>query len=281
MDPITTLVVSSAVGGAAGSFIKEVSSNGVKWLVELVTAQSPEMQAIAKKNVENFVARLAQRVETLEKEIPTDKSEIFKQALNHPGSALLIKTAMIDSAITDNEDKHELLAELIAQRLTANADDMIALAGAAACSAVNCLSSRQIKILSIISTLYSVRPLQKIKTTNSNEAKNYIASWWKMNIEPLITEGFNSAVALDYEHLAAMGCVRISIGSMDLINVTSSGFIEPQVNFTEDELKDYLWYESLKKSWEGLGHLTPTSIGQLIGILYRDSKLKTKTQINW
>jgi hypothetical protein len=50
------------VGGAAGSFIKEISSSGVKWLIDLVTAQSPEMQAAAKKNMENFVTRLAQRV---------------------------------------------------------------------------------------------------------------------------------------------------------------------------------------------------------------------------
>jgi hypothetical protein len=55
MDPTTSLIISSAVGGAAGSFIKEISSNGVKWLIDLVTAQSPEMQAAAKKNMENFV----------------------------------------------------------------------------------------------------------------------------------------------------------------------------------------------------------------------------------
>ena len=59
MEPITTLIISSATGGAAGSFIKELSSNGVKWLLELVTAQSPEMQTVAKKNMENFVSRLA------------------------------------------------------------------------------------------------------------------------------------------------------------------------------------------------------------------------------
>jgi hypothetical protein len=112
--------------------------------------------------MENFVTRLAERVERLEREIPADKSEIFKNSLNHPGSALLIKNAIVDSATTDNEDKHELLAELIAQRLAANADDMIALAGAAACSIVDCLSTRQIKILAILTTLKDIRPLPKI-----------------------------------------------------------------------------------------------------------------------
>ena|SRR3990167_5797099 len=178
MDPITTLIVSSAVGGAAGSFIKELSSSGMKWLVDLVTAQSPEMKAAAKRNMENFVTRLAQRVDNLERELPTNKSEIFQNALNHPGSALLIKTAIVDSATTDNEEKHELLAELIAQRLTAKADDMIALAGTAACSIVNCLSSRQIKILSILSTIQSIRPLQKADIVEPETAKKYVITWW-------------------------------------------------------------------------------------------------------
>lgn len=49
MDPTTSLIVTAAVGGAAGGFIKQVASNGVQWLLALVAAQSPEMQAMAKK----------------------------------------------------------------------------------------------------------------------------------------------------------------------------------------------------------------------------------------
>jgi hypothetical protein len=282
MDPITNLIVSSAIGGAAGSFIKEITSNGVKWLVELVTAQSPEMQAAAKKNMENFIARLAQRVERLESEIPADKSELFRASLNHPSSALLIKTAIIDSAITDNNEKHELLAELIAQRLIAEADDMLALAGTAACQVVNSLTSRQIKILSVLSTLKCIRPLKKANIEDPTLAKNHINEWWKGNIEPLISDKVvNQITFLDYEHLAAMGCIRISIGSSNLIQVISSGITGPDINLAEIELRGQSWFDTIEKQWEGLGHSTPTTIGQLIGILHRDAKLKTKTEINW
>lgn len=282
MDPITTLIVSSATGGAAGGFIKEISSKGVQWLIELVTAQSPEMQIAAKKNMENFVTRLAQRVENLEKELPANKSKIFKDALNHPSSALLIKTAIVDSATTDVDEKHELLAELIAQRLTANADDIIALAGAAACSVVNCLTSRQIKILAVLATIRSIRPLQKAQITDLINAKNYTSQWWKKNIETLIIDGkLDQATQLDYEHLAAMGCIRISIGSSNLIDLISHGLIEPETIFSEDAFAGQHWHDALKTQWETLGHTTPTSVGQLIGILHRDTKLKTKTQINW
>lgn len=279
---LTTLVVTSAVSGAAGSFIKEISSNGFKWLIELVTAQSPEMQTAAKANMENFVTRLAQRVERLEKEIPADKAEIFKDSLNHPGSALLIKTAIIDSAATDNDEKHELLAELIAHRLTANADDMIALAGSAACSIVSCLSSRQIKILAILSTLKRIRPLNRSNVIDSHIAKEHIKKWWGDNLNPLLADAnFNLITDLDYEHLAAMGCIRISIASTNLSELLSKGIIESEPTLDESDFKEQRWYEVLKQQWTGLGHSTPTSIGQLIGILHRDSKLRTSTQINW
>jgi hypothetical protein len=49
MDPTTSLIVTAAVGGAAGRFIEQITSNGVQWLTALITAQSPEMQAMAKK----------------------------------------------------------------------------------------------------------------------------------------------------------------------------------------------------------------------------------------
>lgn len=282
MDPITTLVVSSAVGGAAGSFIKEVSSNGVKWLVDLVTAQSPEMQAIAKNNMENFVNRLARRVEQLEKDIAPEDSEIFRQSLNHPSSAMLIKTALVDAATTDNEDKHELLAELISQRLTAGADDMIALAGTAACSIVNSLSSRQIKILAVLCVLYAIRPLKVEPIIDPNEARKLVKKWWSDNITPLTDNSFQQATNLDFEHLAAMGCIRFSsIVSSDLKGLISNGFFEPKLVFQDEDLAGEKWYEVLNEKWQDIGRSTPTSTGQMIGILHKDAKLKSRTKINW
>ena len=274
MDEITNLIVSASVGGAAGSFIKEITSNGVKWLIDLITAQSPEMQAIAKNNMENFVTRLAMRVERLERELPAEKSEIFKNSLNHPSSALLIKNATIDAATTDNEEKHELLAELIAQRLTANADDMIAL--------VDCLSSRQIKILAVLTTVKDIRPTQKFKATDNAIVQKNINTWWNNTISPLVSDGvLKYSTPLDYEHLVAMGCIRISIGSTDLLSLLSTGMAEIEVKLEESQLSSQNWYNSLKEQWNGLGHSTTTSTGRIIGILHRDAKLKKNTTINW
>ena len=78
-----------------------------------------------------------------------------------------------------------------------------------------------------------------------------------------------------------MGCIRISIGSTELLKCISHGFLESEISVLEGEFKDQSWYRTLESQWNGLGHATPTSIGQLIGILHRDAKLKTRTQINW
>lgn len=279
---ITTLVISSAAGGAAGSFIKEFASNGVKWLCDLVTAQSPEMQTIVKRNMENFVVRLAQRVDRLECELPAEKAQIFQDALNHPSSALLIKTAIVDAATTDNDDRHELLAELISQRLTAEAEDMIALVGAAASGIVTCLTSRQIKLLAIMTTIKDVRTLQKYNITDRTAAKVWVNEWWQQNLDILLTDGnFSQVTQLDYEHLVALGCIRMSIASAELTNILSNGFIEPAIQFSETEFSHQKWYHMIKKQWDNLGCSTTTSVGRLIGILHRDAKLKTKTVINW
>ena len=99
---------------------------------------------------------------------------------------------------------------------------------------------------------------------------------------PLVNDGlFDFATPLDYEHLAAMGCIRISMGSSDLLAVLSSDIFESVYKLEEPLLFNQSWYMSLKKQWGGLGCSTATSTGRIIGILHRDAKLKTNTTINW
>lgn len=283
MEPITTLIISSAVGGAAGGFVKELASNGVTWLVDLVSAHSPEVQRQAKQNTERFLDRLANRVERLEKELPTEKERVFQDALSHPGSAMLISDAMRGAATTDSDDRHELLAELIAQRLSSGADDMIALAGQSACGLVNCLSTRQIRLLAVMVTLHSVRPMTKLKLATEEEAKTFAKNWWKGSLIPLMDDfDFKSITQIDLDHLNALGCLRISVGTKNLMTLLSHGITENTIRFVESDLGDTKWFEVLKgKFGEGIDHCSLTSTGSLIGILRRDAKLGTKTTINW
>ena len=114
--------------------------------------------------MENFLYRLADRVERLEHEMPVEKHSVIKEAMEHPNTAFLIGSAMKYSAITDSDEHHSLLAELIAQRLGSGGDDMVTLAGTAACGVVNSLSVRQIYFLATLAILLDIRPLRKNRT---------------------------------------------------------------------------------------------------------------------
>lgn len=53
MDEMLNLVITGLTSGAAGGFISQLASNGSKWICDLLTAQSPEMQKKILSNVEN------------------------------------------------------------------------------------------------------------------------------------------------------------------------------------------------------------------------------------
>ena len=161
-DVTGTLLVSSAVSGAAGSLVTLLATKGVDWLIDLVATHSPAVKAKSQENMQNFLYRLAERVVRLEHEMPVGADSIFENAMEHPGTAFLISSAMKHSAITDCDEHHALLTEIIAQRLGAGANDMVTLAGTAACDVINFLSARQIHLLANLALIFDIRPLQKV-----------------------------------------------------------------------------------------------------------------------
>lgn len=281
-EPITaSLVITGIAGGAAGAFVKSLADNGVTWLVELVSAHSPAVQAKSRKNMENFLSRLSQRVERLEQEIDADQKIIFKEALEHPSCSFLLQKATTLAATTDSEERHTLLSELIAQRLTAGADDMIALTGAAACEVVTSLTTRQIHMLALLTTLYSVR-IDQLVATDLSSYRKVCVDYWKFCLSPLLTEDIEKIVYLDYNHLTAMGCLTMSIGHADLSRLLSLKSQIPEFTFDLKDLDQIEWWPRLSTFWKnGADRVLLTSVGMLIGILHRDSISKTKTIINW
>ena len=284
-------------GAAAGAFVGKLTENGIEWLIQLVGSHSKEVQKQVQKNMQNFLVRLAKRVEILESELPTAEKDIFDKALNHPGTSLLIQKSFVSASTTDNDDRHEILSELIVQRLTAEADDMIALIGSAACDIICSLSSIHIRILGFFAKLYELIPTdnsveiteiwQTGKITKSNKIPNqeiyddWLIGWW--NTLNLITERFDKVTTTDLRHLVALSCVGIDpIRDRELssviakpLNKFSSG-LKPTMKKFEAES----WWPHFKHIWDiGGRRVYLTSTGLLIGILYHDSITKKKTNI--
>jgi hypothetical protein len=282
---------------AAGAFVGKLTTSGIDWLIQLVGSHSKEVQKQVQENMQNFLVRLAKRVEILESELPTTKRDIFDKALNHPATSLLIQKSFISASITENDDRHEILSELIAQRLTAEADDTIALIGSAACDIICSLSSVHIRILGFFAKLYELIPTDNSveiteiwltgKITKSNKISNqelyddWLIGWWRSL--DLITEGFDKVNAFDLRHLIALSCIVIDpIKNSELshviakpLNKFSSG-LKPTMEKFEAES----WWPHFKHIWDiGGKFVNLTSTGFLIGILYHDSITKKKTNI--
>jgi hypothetical protein len=283
MDP---LVVTALVSGAAGAFVKNLSEKGVDWLVSLVAAQSPAAQEQIQKNTQNFLGRLAQRVERLEKDVEaSNKSEIFSDALAHPSSSLMLKKALTSAAATDNGVRHSVLSELIAQRLQSGAEDMIALAGNAACDVILSLSVRQISLLATLVSVQTIGPLTKFNVNSSEQADAIFRDWVVKNVRPLyeLTKANGEITSLDFDHLVALSCLSMSIGSKDLLSIHKSKlFDKPDEHPVRVTLDDDCWPLGFLQMWDRHGsHASLTSIGTLIGVLHRDSVLKSNTLIQW
>jgi len=268
------------IAGAAGAFVKTLADKGVAWLIELVGAHSPAVQEQAQRNAQNFLVRLAKRVEILEAELPAAQRTVFEQALGHPSTSLLMQKAFVSAAATENDDRHELLSELIAQRLTAEADDMIALAGSAACDVVNALSSRQIRLLGVMARLFDIRPSSQSQPNSQVEYDEFLLSW--CGAFDILSEGLEKAVSLDFRHLEGLSCIVRGIGSYDVIKLLSSPLSPSQFQTSMDKLESTAWWPVFKHVWDiGIKHSHLTSVGTLIGTLYHDSALKARTEICW
>jgi len=273
MDPL----VAPVLAGAAGAFVGKVVDKGAEWLIELVAAHSPAVQATARRNAQNFIEHLAVRIERLEAELPVAKKAVFDEALDHPGTSLLMQKALQSAAVTENEDRHELLAELITQRLTADADDMVALVGFAACDVVNSLSSRHIRLLGLAAQVLAIAP-NFAAPSSQTEYDSLYNIWWGLTLDKLVPGLEEVEGNYDFLHLAGLGCLTISIGKKDLNKVLVLKGIEgytPNI----DILRERPWWPSFERLWDSLKHCTLTTVGVLIGTLYRDQVCGARTRM--
>lgn len=260
--------------------MNKLAESGVEWLARLVEAHSPAVQRQAHENLRNFMIRLAERVERLEAELPATRRDVFERALDHPGSSLLMRKAMLSAAVTDNDDRHAILAELIAQRLTADENDMIALVGGAACDVVNALAPKHIQLLGVMVRLLKIRPVDVIYVEDQGAYDRFVLAWWAPLAQ--LTSGLEGVTLLDFEHLAGLGCVRISIGAWDLRDVLSLPSQPQQMKVTMNRVQEAPWWPNVERLWEtGAKHVELNSIGTLIGTLYHDRQIGQHTLIRW
>lgn len=258
-DPISLITLGAAVGGVAGKLAERAWDSATGWLGDRFAHHTESAIKAARENTEQFVIELANRVQALEHDNRVD-AEAAEIRESHPQFALLLQAAVLAGAQTDSKEKHQILADLVAARLTANADTTLALASEMACQAISRATTRQLMLLALCAFLEDIRPRELID-------KQSYGVWIDTILDPFVDLEFHEIDAL---HLTAINCITYDPTSKKdlilLLNMKVRANALLRNNFEESENLFFL-----EMIWgQGLLGVQLTSVGKLIGGLVFD-----------
>ncbi|MDD5759949.1 MAG: hypothetical protein PHI06_12820, partial [Desulfobulbaceae bacterium] len=208
-DPLSLVALGAAVGGAAGKFVEKAWDSGEKWIATYFANHHGKSQEKAKNNTLSFLSDLSLRVEYLEKN-KTISPEQIASSQEHPDFSVVLQKAMISASQTESKEKHKLLSRLVAERMKAMPESLLALASKMACDAISYTTSNQLKILGLTVNILYVNP-------NQGLSESQYFSYLEARLNPFINVIPSN---LDYQHLEALSCLKFEpIISRDLQKV--------------------------------------------------------------
>ena len=198
-------MLGAAVGGGTGKFVEKAWDSGEKWINSYFRNHNDSVQELASKNSLDFLTQLAMRINKLEEKNVALKKTIEK-AQDQPEFSVLLQKALLASAQTDSLEKHSVLARLVADRLTMDPESTLALTTKIACDTISLMSSRQIKLLGIITNIIYLRPHGYPEAVvEGTMSSTYIREWTLGRL--LMFAGYEFR-AVDLDHLESLRCIK-------------------------------------------------------------------------
>lgn len=255
-DPI---IVSAATGVASG-LATVWSMEAVAWIKSYFNDHHPSAVQKAQKNTSDFLIELSNRVMQLE-----SKGVELKNVLEDPEFSSALQKAVIASSETESKEKHQLLAEVLANRLKSEAESRQALLAKMSLNIIPFLTPKQIELLSLIALFHNIQPV------NLSEPMNY-QIWIIHTYFPYLDIEIDNK---DILYLESLACVKT-----EDIRLKVGGFPHHYDPFLRSKLEeknpnvdlDPSFYETsefqkLEKLWIEHIHLVqPTSVGSFIAI---------------
>ena len=306
------IIIGSAIAGVAGEVAKAIyRSTAQRWVDRYFDRHAPKAYAAAETNTVEFLARLASRLENLEGAAATDDQTIagIQAALDEPDVAFAFRQAILAGARTSSRERHEILARVVAKRLTADLHSTKAVASNRAIEVVQGLSVVHLDVLGLLAAIHAVRPTHLIppdvldaeqrvdwsdeaRTVGEAQALSY-ASWFREQIAlyPLPLPPAEPILA----HLSASSCLlverkvrrkfiraawprrRPGLGD---VNTPFYSALSYHLGIVEHEFVD----QNLRFSeiWEqDLQHGLPTPTGLILGLAVHDLKSGQQNAIAW
>lgn len=268
-DPISLVALGAAVGGVAGKFVEKAWDAGERWLNTYFRDHQEKAQEQAKINSADFLNDLAKRIKKLEKQEEVSKAKI-ETAQDHPDFSVTLQKALLSAAQTGSRDKHELLARLVTERLKANSESLLSLASKMACDAISYTTQTQLNILGLQVNLEYLNPSAQALSEDQYQ---------KWLLDRL---GFYSDLKfnyLDLYHLEALSCLKFQpMVSRDLSEFFSK---KNKGVFNGGAFYKTTIGKKIEDLWmKGLGSITLTSVGQVIGVYVSDLNANTSTRFD-
>jgi hypothetical protein len=156
-DPLSMIAIGAAIGGGAGKFVEKAWDSGEKWVVSYFANHQQKAREKAEENSTDFLKKLGERISDLEKSNQISE-EVLVTAQEHPDFSVVLQKAMLSSAQTENESKHDLLSRLVAERIQASPESMLSMASKMACDAISYTTPNQLLILGLLTNILYVLP---------------------------------------------------------------------------------------------------------------------------
>jgi hypothetical protein len=204
-DPTSTIIIAEAAAAAAGKFVEKAWESGEKWLATRYKDHYPRAVEKAKDNSRDFVNKLAEKVAQLEEQQQVDRT-IIDRALEEPSFGVILQKALIGSSQTESQEKHELLAKLVAMKLTAPQASLRSVVAPLACEAVTHLTHHQFKILGIQTILTLIHPsFDEPLVQTEGDFLNRCGGWLEARLAPFTEVQIGR---IDLLHLESLSCAR-------------------------------------------------------------------------
>jgi hypothetical protein len=277
VDP-ASIVIGAAIGGATGAFTKEVWNLGKNWIHSYFKDHRPKAIEKAEQNSLDFLAQLATRVKALEEQGEQQK-KVVEDSLNQPDFSILLQKAILSSAQTEDKGKHEILARLVADRLTQDTESLLALCSKQAVDVIPMLNGRQMKILGFLTVIFFIRP-QPLPPRDIVDNDTVLNIWYRQWLTTEFSIYQDLVVqSMDYLHLESLSCIKWDpIITRDLGQVLKPKEDTRLKFFDVNAFLKTPLGSKINELWNaGLKRALPTTVGQVIGVYTSDHLLGTVT----
>lgn len=257
-DPLSLIAAGAAVGGIASKVAEKAWDSGERWLREKFGSHAAEAQEQARENAAKFVHQLAVRVAVLEKQ-QTLEPEKVSATQRHPQFSSLLQQTILNAARTNDDDKHDLLARLVAARLASSAETTVALASDLASNAIARSTRRQLELMALCCFLDEIRPRYPIPTAALYH------KWLGIQLRPF--ENFEF-VEMDARHLVAIACASYdpasNRGLSEILLFKAGTHLIEELH--DDDFRHISIIDVLQINWDlGLAGVRLTSVGSIVG----------------